>query len=154
MSDTMTQDRATTAPDTLDLQIGIVAPADAPRPDLNGLRIRATGEHQPVYLIMEGTRRLIPNLSTYENLFIDQNGIYTAIDLHLIPEGEAVSNGAVLAFAEARPAEEVGGPVVLVTSGMQWLVGAMAKRYHLDLKKARSVPGVIMASVPSGPSLT
>ncbi|HYR12062.1 MAG TPA: hypothetical protein VEQ60_30030 [Longimicrobium sp.] len=153
MSDTMTQDQATGAPGTLDLQIGIVAPADAPRPDLNGLRIKAIGEHQPVYLILEGTRRLIPNLSTYDNLFIDRNGIYTAIDLHLIPEGAPVSNGAVLAFAEPRPAEEAGGPVVLVTNEMQWFVGTMAKRYHLDLKKARSVPGVIMASVASGPSL-
>lgn len=152
MSDTITQDQATAAPETLDLRIGIVAPAGAPRPDLNGLRITPLGENQPVYLILEGTRRHIPNPATYDNLFIDWSGIYIAVDLDQIPEGDPLSDGAILAQAAPRPGEEFPAPVHLITNGKKWFA-AQPKRYHFDPRKARLVPPVVMDLIPSGPDL-
>lgn len=153
MSDTTMQDQATAAPGELDLGIGIFAPPGAPRPDLNGLRITPPGENQPVYLILEGTRRHIPNPATYDNLFIDWSGIYVAIDIDQLPEGPALTDGALLANAAPRPGEEFPGPVHLITNGKKWWVTSLATRYHFDMKKSRLVPPVFMDFLPSGPDL-
>jgi hypothetical protein len=64
--------------------IACEAPAPAPRTDLAGARIQAPGD-PAIYLIDDdGTRRHIPDVPTYDNLFRDFSGIQS-IDVSTIP---------------------------------------------------------------------
>jgi hypothetical protein len=81
------------------------------RPDLNGYRIRHP--NGTVYLILDGTRRHIPNPDTYNNLFRDWSGIIIDIDIDDVNQGSALTIGAVL----ARPIN--GSSVYLVSNGVK-----------------------------------
>ncbi len=61
----------------------------------NGLRVRSPGKEE-IYLVDCGQRRLIPNFSTYCNLFIDFRGIIIADGISSIPLNEtSLADGAI-----------------------------------------------------------
>jgi hypothetical protein len=69
-----------------------------------------------VYLILRGRLCLIPDRTTYLNLFVDWNGI--SVNNYLVnnvPRGEELSSGAVLA-------EDSGGLAYLVIDNKKLLV--------------------------------
>ena len=99
-----------------------------------------------VYLILRGRLCLIPDPTTYLNLFADWNGI--SVNNYLvnnIPQGQEVSSGAVLA-------EDSGGIVYLVTDGKKLLIpdAPTFNQFHFSWNKIVKVPDVLMMSVPSG----
>ncbi|SNS54933.1 hypothetical protein SAMN04488107_2970 [Geodermatophilus saharensis] len=118
------------------------------RPDLNGWRVKMP-DRPEIYLVDQGYRRWIPNPATYNNLFRDWNGIREFIDVHTIPVGLPIANGAVL----ARPS---GGPAVyFVDAGVKrWVTSPTAMdRYHLNWDRVYGVPPILLQNISDGPAI-
>ena len=112
------------------------------RLDLNGLRLKhpVSGE---VFLIHEGTRRLIPNPTTYNSLFRDWNGIITDINVDTIDRGPDLSPDAILLDC-------IGGKWML-TNGKKFGCGSGAAfdRYWFGGIQTKLAP-IVCNSIPSG----
>ena len=82
------------------------------RPDLNGLLYRLFPGSPPVFLILDGLKCGIPNPATAINLFGAnfEQLINSNPDLDEISDGQAISNGAIIARGD-------GATVYLVASG-------------------------------------
>jgi hypothetical protein len=121
----------------------------APRPDLNGLRVKSPTS-PPVYLILDGYRRWIPDPDTYNNLFRDWNGIIVDINIGDISEGSQLAYGAVL----ARPAG--AAPVYLVSNSIKrWITSPAAMdKYYFAWDRIVVVPHILLDSIPEGPSIS
>jgi hypothetical protein len=117
------------------------------RSELNGFRVKFWGQ-AGVYLVDEGYRRLIPNPSTYNNLFRDWNGIIE-MDIYTICERTGVSNGAVLAKAYDDPA------VYFVDGGLKRPIPneSVFDKYHFDWSKIYSVPKILLDSIWTGTTI-
>jgi hypothetical protein len=117
----------------------------APRPDLAGLRLTPlTGG--PIYLVNpEGYLQWIPNPNTYNNLFVDWNGV-ERVDIATMPIGTALSDGAVLAKGNASNA------VYLVSNGKKrWITSPNAmEKYHFNWKHIFVIPQILVDSLPTG----
>ncbi len=112
------------------------------RLDLNGLRIRhpVSGE---IFLIHEGTRRLIPGPPTYNSLFRDWTGIITDINVDTIDRGPDLASDAILL--------DCIGAVWLLTNGKKFGCGSPAAfdRYWFGGIKTKLAP-IVCNSIPSG----
>jgi hypothetical protein len=122
--------------------------AGAPRPDLNGLRLKMPNQPQ-VYLIDQGLRRWIPNPATYNNLFRDWSGIIVDINVDEIPQGVPITDGAIL----ARPSN--GPAVYLIDVGQKRHVTSpqVMDKYYFSWQTVYVVPHVLIDFIPTGPAI-
>jgi hypothetical protein len=133
----------------MNLTVGMTAANfQAPRLDLNGLRVKLPGRPE-IYLIDQGYRRWIPNPATFNNLFRNWNGIVEEISITSIPQGQNISSGAVLARAYGT------APVYLVDRGLKrWITSPAAMdRYNFSWDRIYQVPNILLDSIPTGANI-
>jgi hypothetical protein len=120
----------------------------APRPDLNGLRVKLPNRPE-VYLTDRGYRRWIPNAMTYGNLFRDWTGIVVDINIDEISLGPSITSGAVL----VRP--DGAAPVYLVdNNAKRWVVSPAAMdKYHFNWNRVYVIPPVVVNSIPTADAI-
>ena len=99
-----------------------------------------------VYLILQGRLCLIPDPTTYTNLFTDWNGV--EVNDYLVnnmPRSNEISSGAVLARGS-------DGLVYLVMQGQKMLVPneSTFNQFYFGWNNILAIPDVIMNSIPSG----
>ncbi len=120
----------------------------APAPELNGLQLQVP-QAPPVYLVVNGFRRWVPNPDTYNNLF--KSGATIIQDPHagVVSEGPALTSGAILAKADGRD------PIYLLTNGVKmWIPSpAIFDRYQFDWGKVKTLSTVVIDSIPNGPDI-
>ncbi|MCX7112750.1 MAG: hypothetical protein NTX45_22035 [Proteobacteria bacterium] len=101
--------------------------------------------NQPhIYLVLDGKRRHVPNPDTLQSLF-GGSGAEDVLDIDSIPEGDALTPGAVLARADNAP------PLYLVSNGMKRHItspGAVNK-YHFH-GNTIVLPLAVVDSIPTG----
>jgi hypothetical protein len=117
-----------------------------PRPDLSGLRLIAPNGGA-IYLVdPHGYLRLIPDPTTYYNLFRDLNGIVTDVDLINIAMGPPLTSGALLAQGVGTLA------IYLVSNGSKQLVTSPAAmdKYYFNYNTVAHVPYILVEYIPSG----
>src|SRR5438270_6902000 len=68
------------------------------RPDLNGLQVKLPN-HPAIYLIDAGYKRLIPDESTYHNLFVSNAFVVVVIIIYTITTRMMIAVGAPLVTA-------------------------------------------------------
>ncbi|KHK58361.1 hypothetical protein PI87_00960 [Ralstonia sp. A12] len=111
---------------------------------------RVTGSNSsPVYLVLHGQLRWIPNPATYTNLFASWDGIIVSDYLvDNVPRGPALTNGAVLAKGS-------GSPVYLVTNGQKlWIPNPETfNKFAFNWDKIVTVPDVVIDFIPTGPNI-
>jgi hypothetical protein len=113
---------------------------------VEGARVRQAGTVQ-IYLIDDaGSKRYIPDPTTYNNLFRDWNGIQDVADVSGIATGPAITSGAYLAWDVA------GDPVYLVTNGQKRQVGspAVMDKFYFNWNAIRQVPQSTLDALPTG----
>ncbi|GAP94186.1 hypothetical protein [Leptolyngbya sp. NIES-2104] len=120
----------------------------APRPDLNGLRVKLPGQPE-IYLIDQGYRRWIPNPTTFNNLFRNWNGIVEEISITSIPRGQNISSGAILARAYGT------APVYLVDQGLKrWITSPAAMdRYNFAWGRIYELPAISLNAIATGANI-
>jgi hypothetical protein len=113
------------------------------------LMAHAQSPGTPVYLVMFGTRRHVPDETTYFNLFANWDGIIIDPDLGSIPEGPPLTSGALLMRATGT------APVYLLTNGLKhWVTSQEAMtRYAFDYDKVQEWLPIAVDSIPSGPDI-
>lgn len=116
-----------------------------PRPTYNGLRI-ADGLSGDIYLVMGGILRQIPNGETYNNLFIDWNGIKTLDfleDSFII--GSPLDDGAVLIGRST-------GELYLVTDNKKYHISSAAAmtRYYFNYAKVEFPGNPVVDGISPG----
>jgi hypothetical protein len=134
----------------LALTVGVAPKAlGAPRPELNGLRVKVPGQ-EAVYLIDKGYRRWIPSPETYNNLFRDWSGVYEDLAIADIPLAAPITDGAVLAAGLGTTA------IYLVDAGVKrWITTEAAmEKYHFNYGRVYNVPMILLLSIGTGPDLT
>ena len=116
-----------------------------PRPDLAGARLwPLVGPN--VYLVNpEGFLQLVPDPATYNNLFIDWNGI-TRTDIANIALGPPLSSGAMLAKGDSSPT------VWVISNGVKRGVTSpeVMTKYYFNWNHVMTVPQILIDSIPSG----
>jgi hypothetical protein len=133
----------------MQLSIGLSATSfQAPRPDLNGLRVKLPGRPE-IYLVDQGYRRWIPNPTTFNNLFRNWNGIVEEISITSIPQGQNISSGAILARAYGT------APVYLVDQGLKrWITSPAAMdRYNFAWGRIYELPAISLNAIPTGANI-
>jgi hypothetical protein len=121
------------------------------RTDLAGKRIEAAGG-TAIYLVDDdGTKRYVPDVTTYNNLFRDWSGIQT-LDVSTIRSGPDLTIGAYLAASS----NAAGTPIYLVTNGQKRHItsGAVMDKFYLNGNAVQTVPQTTLDSLPNGPDLT
>jgi hypothetical protein len=129
--------------------VGVKADASgAPRPDLNGYRLKGPGNPK-IYLVDQGYRRWIPDPTTYNNLFRDWNGIVEDPLIYDVPEGLQFASGTVLARGSGT------APVYLVEPGSKrWIVDPHTMDvYYFSWDRIYNVPPVLLAGIANGPNI-
>lgn len=125
------------------------AAAGAPRPDLDGYRLKAPGDPR-IYLADQGFRRWIPDPTTYNNLFRDWNGIVQDPLIYDVPEGLQLASGTVLARGSGT------APVYLVEPGSKrWIASPHTMDvYYFSWDRIYVVPPVLLAGIPNGATIS
>ncbi len=114
----------------------------------DGERVKASNSG-PVYLILHGHLRWIPNPGTYTNLFASWDDILVSDYLvDNVPQGPALTNGAVLAKG-SHP------QTYLVTNGQKlWIPNPETfKKFGFNAGKVVTVPDVVIDFIPTGPNV-
>ena len=126
----------------------VATAAVAPNPKLNG-SMRNFPNAPQIYLILNGTRRWIPDMTTLTNLFV--SGTTSTADPNLgdITEDSPLTSGAVLVQASGSP------QVYLLTNFHKLWIPTMDifNQYHFDLKKVQVVSPILLQFIPSGPDV-
>jgi hypothetical protein len=133
-----------------EMAIGIApAAAGAPRPDLDGYRMKGPGDPK-IYLVDQGYRRWIPDPATYNNLFRDWNGIVQDPLIFDVPEGLQLASGTVLAKGSGT------APVYLVEPGSKrWIASPHNMDvYYFSWDRIYAVPPVLLSGIPNGPTIS
>jgi len=126
------------------------------RPDLNGLIMKVPGR-DPLYLILDGYKCHIPNMTTLTNLFVPNPTITPDAGLNEITTGNPITNGAVLARAigtagvyliSAPPA-----PPNATICKMGIVSTHIFERYQFNSAKIVEVPLVVLEGIPTGPNV-
>ncbi|MFJ9429627.1 hypothetical protein ACIRQY_08170 [Streptomyces sp. NPDC101490] len=113
---------------------------------LNGYRLRQVGT-TAIYVVMDGQRRLIPDMATHTNLFGNSN-VQQVIDLYSMPDGGPLSSGAILATSPNSDS------AWLISNGIKRGITFRAfEKYEFDWSKIRMLQDVVLFSVPQGPNL-
>jgi hypothetical protein len=116
-----------------------------------GARIRQPSTGQ-IYLVDDaGTKRYLPDPTTYNNLFRDWNGIQDVSDVASIASGPNVTSGAYLAIAQ-----ETRDKVYLIDNGQKgWVTSpAVMDNFYFSYAQIRQVPQSTLDSLPTGAPLT
>lgn len=118
------------------------------RPDLNGLLVQLPGA-DPIYLVINGFRRWVPNPQTFINLFVPGARVVPDVNIGLIPEATPLTSGAVL----ARPAG--GNPIYVISNGVKMLIPSMDvfNRYQFNMNNVQNVSPVLIDFIPTGPNV-
>lgn len=101
--------------------------------------------NQPhVFLVLDGKRRHVPNPATFQSLF-GGSGVEDVVDIDSIPEGDALTTGAVLARADNDP------PLYLVSNGVKRHITSPAAvdKYHFHGNDV-VLPSVVVDSILTG----
>lgn len=119
-----------------------------PHPELNGLLLQLPGNPK-IYLVINGFRCWVPNPTTFNNLFVPGATVTPDVNIGVVSEGPALSDGAVLAKST------VADPVYLVSNGVKrWIPSQeIFSRYQFNGANIQLVAPVIMDSVPSGSNI-
>jgi hypothetical protein len=126
-------------------------PPPPPQPDFKyGQRVLWEGGR--IMLVDQGVARWIPDPPTYNNLFVDWNGIITPTQnpyVTKIPEGLQVPSGAFLAAQKGDP------HVFLIDGGVKrWIVNPdVMAQYYFDWKKIYNVPQNGLNNIQPGPNV-
>jgi hypothetical protein len=112
----------------------------------DGERVKGSNS-APIYLMLNGELRWIPDPTTYNNLFKDWNGVN--VNDYLVdnaPHGAALTSGAVLAIGLGT------APIYLVTNGQKlWIPNpAVFNQFYFNQGRVVVVPDVVISSVPQG----
>ncbi|MEV8475029.1 hypothetical protein [Streptomyces sp. NPDC051173] len=120
-----------------------------PHPELNGRRLKGF-DSAPVYLILDGRRRWIPNPATYNNLFRSWDGIQSVVDINSIDSGGQLSDGAFLGKSPNAP------QVYLISNGVKrWITSPAAMdKYDFAWNKIVNLSPVVIDSIPTGASIS
>jgi len=134
---------SSTAANASDVQRAYESAGDWTRYD--GERVKGSNS-APVYLILHGQLRWIPDPITYNNLFKDWNGI--GVNDYLVdnvPRGVPLTSGAVLAKGS-------GPAIYVVTNGQKlWIPDpTVFNKFYFNSGKVVTVPDVIINSIPQG----
>lgn len=119
--------------------------APSPRPDLAGLRVTPL-TRGPVFMINPaGLLQVIPNPSTYNNLFENWDGI-VSMDTTTVMMGPALTDGAILARGNTSQ------QLYLVSNGeKRWITSpAEMEKYHFSFNRVFVVPQVLIDSIRTG----
>ncbi len=114
----------------------------------DGERVKGSNS-APIYLILHGQLRWIPNPTTYTNLFASWNNVIVSDYLvDSVPSGPALTNGAVLAKGS-------GAATYLVTNGQKlWIPNPDTfNKFSFNSAKVVTVPDVVINAIPSGPNV-
>jgi hypothetical protein len=119
----------------------------APMPHLDSRLLR--GPQGQVYLMVHGTRRLVPNPLTLANLALTQPAVNVSNDFLT-----SLSEGPPLPVVTSRLIRAPDGHVYVITSGMFRYVPDTETLTNLCLTQSVvDVPPGFMASLPIGPPL-
>jgi hypothetical protein len=120
----------------------------APDPKDNG-SLRQLPDSPQIYLILNGLRRWIPDMTTIGNLFVSGTTAKSDPNLGDIEEGAPLTSGTVLAQASGSD------PIYLVTNSKKMWIPSMdiLNSYHFDLGKVQVVAPILLNSIPSGPDV-
>lgn len=133
-----------------ELSVGITAESfGAPRPDLNGLRVKTPGD-PAIFLVDQGYRRWIPNPPTYNNLFRDWNGIREDTGVGDIPIGAPIADGAVLVRGIGT------APIYLVDAGVKrWIASPAAMdKYYFSWDRVYQIPPILVWYISNGSTIS
>jgi hypothetical protein len=122
----------------------------APRPDLDGLRVKFSNRPH-IYIIMDGGyRRHIPNPTTYNNLFRSWSGVVVDNDIDEITESRPLQSGAVLVRGHQAP------HVYLIDHGRKRHVTSPAAmdKYHFAWNRVTVIPQSSVDAIPDGPAIS
>jgi hypothetical protein len=114
---------------------------------VEGARVQQAGTPE-IYLIDDaGSKRGIPDPTTYYNLFRDWNGIQQVADVSGIPSGPDITSGAYLAIAQ-----ETMQTVYLVDNGQKRGVTspAVMDKFYFNYGTIRPVPQSTLDALPTG----
>jgi hypothetical protein len=114
---------------------------------VKGARVQQAGTLE-IYLIDDaGSKRGIPDPTTYNKLFRDWNGIQQVADVSGIPSGPDVTSGAYLAW-DGVP----GDPIYLVDNGQKCGVAspAVMDTFYFNYSQVRTVPRSTLDALPTG----
>lgn len=119
----------------------------------NGSCIKIKNE-APVYLVMNGVKKHIPNPDTYNNLFKDWNQINDGGNLGAIwskivdsiPTGEPITNGAILIKADNSD------PIYLLTNKKKYWISNPKQFSDCNFKSdgVKKYPAIVVDAISSG----
>jgi len=117
------------------------------KPELNGQRVKLPNE-APVYLILDGQRRWIPDPPTYNNLFVDWNGIKESTEYASIHEGPALPTNTVL--FKGSQAEVY----LLDQHSKRWITNpTVFNNYHFGWDKIVTISQVLVDAISTHASI-
>jgi hypothetical protein len=114
----------------------------------NGLRIK-NSVGAAVWLVLNGTKRLIPDAKTYNDIFRNWDKIVISDYLvDQIPSGNSLSSGTVL-IKSSSPL------VCLATNGQKLPIPSpeVFDKYYFAWNKIQTIPDEVFNSIPTGPTI-
>jgi hypothetical protein len=117
------------------------------RPDLAGQVLQAQGD-PTVYLIDDdGTRRHIPNPTTYTNLFGSYWPPVQNNDVNTIDQGPDISDGAILASDGVKT-------YLIDNYQKRWITSPdVMTKFHFQ-GQVQSIPPIVLSCIADGPNIT
>lgn len=121
--------------------------------DYNGWCIK-TASSDNIYLVMNGEKRLIPNMGTFNGIFASSNihdgtsligSLWTRL-VNEMPTGDNITDGAQLIKSDDSAA------VFLLTSGRKYGITSPEQfnSCNFDWKKIHSYPAIVVNAIPAG----
>jgi len=124
-------------------------PVAAPAPELVGARIK-DGHSNAIYLVVtNGSKRLIPDMETYNRLFRDTSGIQNVPNVNAIISGPAITPMSYLGKSSHAP------NVYLVSNEMKyWITSpAVMDKFNFAWNEIKQVPQSTLDALLDGPYL-
>lgn len=123
------------------------------RPDLDGKRIKRSDSHE-IWLVINGTRRLISSIQVYINLFGDVvDGIIDNVDLDEIDPGPPLNEGTCLV-------KSGDDGMIFLATGQKGTLRLMHilnfnsfVDFAFDMSKVVEIPKIIIDGLHKGPSI-
>jgi hypothetical protein len=123
------------------------APDPAPAPELNGYLLKHP-EKPEIYLILNGQRRLIPNVETVNGLFVTNRTVHEDFHIELITKGDDIAAGATLVKGDGAD------PWYLLAGGKvkMWIRDAKTFAQY-QFRAVSTVAQILINSIPDGPDV-
>lgn len=125
--------------------------APEPHPELNGFLLRMSDKTtDPMYLVVNGYRRLVPDDATSNNLFTNPTITKEPL-LNLIAKGPDLTKGAMLIKTKG------GGDgrwFLLTDQRKMWIVNInVFDRYQFDRNKVKELDKIVIDSIVEGDNI-